>query len=267
MAMATLVTVLIVSLLGSVHCVGMCGPLVAVAVGDSSVRSHRRRLLLQVAYHGCRLPTYTLVGVACGLVGSSIDWGGSLVGIQRMAALLVGAVMVLVGLLGILRYVGVRLPAWPGSQLIQRWVVRGQKTAMQMRPLPRAAVMGSLTALLPCGWLYVFAIAAAGTGSPVWGGAIMATFWAGTVPILALLGISLQTLSATLGRRIPLAISVIVVLLGLFTIGGRLTIPASAFEPPPGMDLQADTLQQVKAIGHTEPPCCQCDEERQQHGG
>ncbi len=88
----------------------------------------------------------------------------------------------------------------------------------------------------------------------------MAAFWAGTVPVLALLGVSVQTLAITLGRRIPLAISLVIVLLGLYTIGGRLTISAAAFEPPAEIDLQADTQQQVEAIGQSEPPCCQHEE-------
>ena len=67
--MATLVTVLVVSLLGSLHCAGMCGPLVAVAVADRTVTSNGMRALLNVAYHGGRLVTYTLVGVICGIIG------------------------------------------------------------------------------------------------------------------------------------------------------------------------------------------------------
>ncbi len=125
-----------------------------------------------------------------------------------------------------------------------------------MRPLPRAGAIGLLTALLPCGWLYVFAIVAAGTGSAALGAAVMAVFWVGTVPLLALFGISVQTLVATLGRRVPLAISAIVILLGMYTLTGRLTISAAAFEPSNAVDVQASIQQQVETIAEQEPPCC-----------
>ncbi len=259
--MATMVTVLVASLLGSLHCAGMCGPLVAVAVGDTSVTTNGLRAMLHVAYHGGRLVTYSLVGAVCGLIGASIDWGGSVVGVQRLAAFLLGGTMVAVGLLGLMRYSGVRLPRLPHGGRVQKWVVSGQRIAFGMRPLPRALAIGLLTAFLPCGWLYMFAIVAASTSSAISGAAVMAVFWLGSVPVLTLLGISVQTLAGTVGKRVPLLISLVIVLLGIYTIGGRLTIPATAFEPPMQIDAGASTLQQVEAIGQSAPPCCRHESE------
>jgi sulfite exporter TauE/SafE len=255
--MATLSAVFVVSLLGSLHCVGMCGPLVAVAMGNSQVLSHGTRALLHVGYHGGRLVMYTAIGMACGLLGAGLDWGGSLVGLQRTAALLVGGTMVLIGTIGVLRYVGVRFPKSRSAGFVQRWVVRGQRAAMKLRPLPRATVIGLLTAFLPCGWLYMFAVVATSTSSVLMGGAVMAAFWLGSVPLLSVVGVGVQTLAGTIGRRIPLITSVLVVFLGLLTIGGRLTIPATAFEPTLPGSAGSDTLQQVEAAGKTTPPCCQ----------
>jgi sulfite exporter TauE/SafE len=254
--MATLGAVFVVSLLGSLHCVGMCGPLVAVAMGDSQVRSHATRAALHFGYHGGRFVMYTAIGMLCGLLGAGLDWGGSLVGLQRAAALLVGGTMVLIGTIGVLRYSGVRFPKSRSAGLVQRWVVRGQRTAMHMKPLPRATVIGLLTAFLPCGWLYLFAVVATSTSSVFMGGAVMAAFWLGSVPLLSVVGISVQTLAGTVGRRVPLLTSLIVVLLGVFTIGGRLTIPATAFEPTLQHEAGSDTLLQVEAAGQTTPPCC-----------
>ncbi|MHB8972247.1 MAG: sulfite exporter TauE/SafE family protein [Pirellulaceae bacterium] len=252
--MTTLGTVVLVSLLGSLHCAGMCGPLVAVAVGDSRVRTHAARGLLQGAYHGGRLLTYTAVGSVCGLLGAGLNWGGSLVGLQRTAALLVGGVMVAAEVVGVLRYSGARLPRFGASTFIQRWVVLGQRVALRMRPLPRAAVIGLLTAFLSCGWLYMFAVVAASTGSPFGGGAVMASFWLGSVPILGLLGISVQAFAGTFGKRVPLATSLLVIFLGLYTIFGRLAIPAAAFEATVPSRIAPTTLEQVEAAGHLEPP-------------
>ena len=72
------------------------------------------------------------------------------------------------GVAAVLRALGVRLPQVPLPGLIQRLVLTGQRAAFALRPLPRALCIGLLTAFLPCGWLYLFASYAAGTGSPLW---------------------------------------------------------------------------------------------------
>ena len=87
-----------------------------------------------------------------------------------------------------LRTVGARLPQLPLPGLIQRAILAGQRADFALTPLPRALCVGLLTAFLPCGWLYLFASYAAGTGSPFWGAAFMAAFWLGSVPALVLAG-------------------------------------------------------------------------------
>jgi hypothetical protein len=255
--MATLATVLLFSLSGSLHCAGMCGPLVAFAVGTPESHSNAVRAVLQVAYHGGRLVTYSLVGAICGVLGAAIDLGGSLLGLQRIAAVLAGMMMIVVGVLAVLRYRGVSLPHIGLPAFLQRLVVLGQRTAVGLRPLPRALVMGLLTALLPCGWLYWFAIIAAGAGSAAWGAAVMVAFWAGTVPVLVSLGVGVQALTGVLGRRLPLATALILVVLGLYTVGGRLLLPAGAFERLAGSLQGRDAQQQLEAVERSKPPCCQ----------
>jgi sulfite exporter TauE/SafE len=164
--------------------------------------------------------------------------------------------MILVGIFAVLRYGGVRFPEMPGPQRLTRLIVAGQRAAMGMRPFRRSLAIGLLSAFLPCGWLYMFAITAAGSGSALWGAAILVAFWLGTVPVLASLGITVQALAGTLGRRVPLATAVMVILLGIYMLAGQITIRASAFEKPlPGSE-SLDTEQKVERIGDTVPPCC-----------
>jgi len=78
----------------------------------------------------------------------------------------------------------------------------------------------------------------------------------GTVPVLASLGIGIQALAGTLGRREPLATAEMVILLGVYMLAGQLKIRAGAFEEPlPGSE-NLNTRQQVEQIGETVPPCC-----------
>jgi hypothetical protein len=117
--------------------------------------------------------------------------------------------------------------------------------------------IGLLTALLPCGWLYAFAIVAAGAGSASWGAAMMGAFWMGTVPILVSLGVGVQALAGALGRRLPLATALILVAVGLYTVADRLLVPAGAFEPLAESLQGGETQQQLEAVGRAKPPCCQ----------
>jgi sulfite exporter TauE/SafE len=181
--------------------------------------------------------------------------------VQRAAALVVGCVMVAVGIVGILRYAGVRWSPLRAGAVVRKWVIAGQRAALGMQALPRAALVGLLTVFLPCGWLYLFAIAAAGTGSPWWGAAVMGAFWLGTVPVLSLVGVSVQTLTGVVGQRLPLVTSLVIIVLGLYTAYGRLTIPAEAFERRTVDQNAATAEERVESALQQEPPCC-CHESK-----
>jgi hypothetical protein len=254
--MDLLIAVLVASLIGSLHCAGMCGPLVAFAVGDTQRQSWSTRITLHAAYHGGRLFTYALLGAACGLVGAAVNLGAARLGVYRAAGLLAGAMMIAVGLAAVLRYGGVRLPQFPVPGWMRRPIVAGQRMAFALRPLSRALTIGLLTALLPCGWLYLFALVAAGSGSPLRGLAVMVAFWSGTVPILLALGIGVQTLAGTLGRRLPLFSAVVIMLLGVSTLVLRMRLSVEAFQPPAGWLSAPNAIKQVEAASHTVPPCC-----------
>jgi hypothetical protein len=83
----------------------------------------------------------------------------------------------------------------------------------------------------------------------------MAAFWLGTVPILAALGVGVQTLAGALGRRVPLVTALAIVALGLYTVAGRLSIPVESLQPAAAAT-DGDTLDQIEAIGREKPPCC-----------
>ncbi len=127
---------------------------------------------------------------------------------------------------------GVRLGMPRASSRLHRAVAALLRGVREQRPEVRAAVTGLATALLPCGWLYVFVAAAGGSGSPVRGAALMLLFWTGTLPVMLALGAGLQRLGTSLRLRLPLVAATVVVVLGLFTIAGRLRMsgdaPASA---------------------------------------
>ena len=92
----------------------------------------------------------------------------------------------------------------------------------------------------------------------------MAAFWLGTVPVLSLVGISVQTLTGVVGQRLPLVTSLVIIVLGLYTAYGRLTIPAEAFERRTVDSTVVKTVgpgaatveARVESALQQEPPCC-----------
>jgi len=221
---ALLLTVFIASVVGSLHCIGMCGPFVAFYSGaDSS--GGARRLLSHAAYSGGRLCTYAVLGIAAGAVGAAVDVAGSLAGLQRIAAFGAGITMILWGVLALLQVRGFRIFKHPaGGGRVALAFRRGFSLVGDKPPIVRAGMVGLLSGFLPCGWLWAFVVTAAGTGSALTGAAVMAAFWAGTVPALLAVGLGAQLVSAPLRRHAPAITAVLLVCLGLYAILGR---PAS----------------------------------------
>ena len=218
---ALLATVLVASLVGSLHCVGMCGPFVAFYAGGDASRG-ARRLVSHATYSAGRLVAYVTLGLAAGEIGAALDLAGSLAGFQRVAGVAAGAIMIGWGVLALLRLRGVRvLPAQARSAA---WLQRAFRLVADRPPVLRAASVGLLSGLLPCGWLWAFLVTAAGTGSTLGGAAVMAAFWLGTVPALVAVGLGAQLLAAPLRRHLPAVTAVLLVALGVFAIVSR---PAS----------------------------------------
>jgi len=253
---ALLATVLIASLFGSLHCAGMCGVFVAFAVGSEP--GTRPKLALSAAYHGGRLITYTLLGAACGAMGAALDWGGGMLGLSRAAAILAGLTMIGFGVVTLLRLRGVRFALLKPPAALSHLVAAGQRVALGFRPMPRALTIGLLTTLLPCGWLWAFAVTAAGTASAAWGAATMAAFWLGTVPVLAALGLGVQQLTGRLGERLPAITAAALVAVGLFTVVNRVMIDTSAMASiTPAVQTHADGHVEDQS---NEAHCPVCDQ-------
>ncbi len=230
-----LATVFLASLVGSLHCVGMCGPFVAFYSGSDG-SAGTRRMLSHAAYSGGRLVTYVLFGLAAGAIGAALDVAGSLAGFQRVAAVLAGATMVLWGVLALLQIRGVRIfKHGSGNGRLARLFRRGFSLVSDKPPLVRASVVGLLSGFLPCGWLWAFVVTAAGTGSALAGAAVMTAFWAGTVPALLAVGFGTQLLSAPLRRHVPAVTAALLVALGLFAILGRPASVTAAIHKHQGM--------------------------------
>lgn len=222
---AWLVPVMAAGALGSLHCVGMCGGLIAVA-GEGSCGT-RQRLSVQLVYQTGRLVSYLALGTAAGALGQALDLAGRAAGIGRVAAIVTGATMALWGLWAMLEAVGAtrrlrQIRLLPRSALVWLGGLRSRP------PLLRAAVLGGASALLPCGFLYGFALAAAATGTIPRAAAVMAALWLGNLPALLGFGFLLSGALVSLRRHLPLLSAATLFGLGVFTLSERINLPAFA---------------------------------------
>lgn len=241
---ASLAAVLLASLAGSPHCAGMCGVFVAMACGANRDAGRSAHVRTQLAYHGGRLVGYATLGAIAGALGGAINLGADAAGLQHAAAILAAATMLVVGSAWLLAETGLRLPRVPTPRLIRSAFRAGISRADRFGATGRALTIGLLTALLPCGWLWAFAIIAAGTASPIWGAAVMATFWVGTVPILAGLGLGIGALRARLGPRARALAAVVMIAIATATVvrvyradlsglGARTAAQPASLQSPP----------------------------------
>lgn len=209
--------VLAASLLGSPHCAGMCGGFVCFYSGQGDGSRWHSHL----AYHGGRLLSYLGLGLGAGLFGAGLDRIGAAAGWTRPAALAAGTLMIVWGGVTLLRARGIRIPL-PRRAARERVSRRLFERLLGRPPVIRALLLGLLTTLLPCGWLYAFVATAAGTGSAPAAMLVMGAFWLGTVPLLAGLGLASQRAFGPLRRHLPAVTAAALMIIGLLTMTGRL---------------------------------------------
>ncbi|MEW6756060.1 MAG: sulfite exporter TauE/SafE family protein [Candidatus Latescibacterota bacterium] len=195
------------------HCTGMCTPLV-LFVGRRFGGPEGRRaqaIGVQMLYSAGRLVTYAALGVAAGALGSAVELAGAVVGLQRGASVVAGAVLASyagASLLGVSSGLA-RTGGPPFGRVAHR---------LQDRTPASPFVLGLLLGLLPCGLVYSALIAAAALGDPVRGAAGLALFGLGTMP--ALLGIGLADELLVRHRRLVNRLSQVLLLgMGAWFVG------------------------------------------------
>ncbi len=227
MAAELLLTVAGMSLVGSLHCAGMCGPIVAFYSGSDETKG-AKRWQAHVAYHAGRGVAYASLGAVAGAIGAAVDLAGSAAGLGHIAVVVAGVVMVLWGVALLFAAGGWNVPHLGMPEGIQGRTVEMLRRLREKPPVARALLIGLATALMPCGWLYGFAVLAAGTGAVFSGALVMIAFWAGTVPVLLGIGMSVQAVVGRLRRHVPVVAAIFLIIVGMYAVLGRLNIPSFA---------------------------------------
>ncbi len=195
--MIELPLLLMTGVLGSSHCLGMCGPF-ALTIG-SGAPSWRANLLRQLVYSVGRIFTYAFLGAVAGYAASRLPTGSlGIVNIASLLAIVAGLLMLYegmraAGLFGRRRLGPAQGPCLGGTFLA---------TFLSTPNLGGYLLAGVFTGFLPCGLLYAVLALAASTRDVWWGALAMAVFGLGTVPIMVLTGGAASLISLAFRRRV-----------------------------------------------------------------
>jgi uncharacterized protein len=218
-------------LLGSAHCVGMCGGF-ALIVGTPA-RRLRANVVRQLAYSAGRIFTYATLGAFVGYGGLRLADGlGGLVNVQAGLCIVAGLLLVVQGLVSagvIVRVRRVVQLAWAGGTSGVQIVPEADAgfgclmgglvgTFLRDRRLSSVFLAGVFTGLLPCGLVYAYLALAATAGDLFVGLATMTAFGLGTVPLMVLAGSGSTLVSLASRRRLLQLAAWCVVLTGLVSI-------------------------------------------------
>lgn len=208
-------------LLGSVHCVGMCGGF-ALTVGAPAERAVGTTT--RVLYFTGKTLTYAVLGGAVGGMGAGV--GGTFQAAQGVLGLAAGVFMLAVGLSlsRLIRTVDLTVPLTrlPGFRRAVRYLIRRRGPAATL-------AVGLLNGLLPCGLVYGMLGRAAVAESAAGGALTMAVFGLATVPALALLMTTGELLRGSWRPHLDRASGAIVLLLGVVTIWRALPVLGLSF--------------------------------------
>lgn len=231
-------TAFLIGLAGSLHCIGMCGP---IAVAISPGRGSRpNKIFGLVLYNLGRSVTYGVIGLAAGLVGRTIH----VVGYQQGVSIALGVLLLLAILLpsrfGAL-ITGTRIHARLTVLLGRAWNrLMGENSARSL------LVIGLLNGFLPCGLVYVALAGAITTGGGIAGSLFMIMFGLGTLSVMLAVSLAGRLLGVGFRNKLRHLVPVAGAMLAVLFIlrGMSLGIP------------YVSPKEQITETGQTTMDCC-----------
>lgn len=205
-----LYSALILGILGSFHCIGMCGP---IAFMLPVSRDNKVKKFLQIfLYHFGRLLSYSLIGLAFGLLGKSLN----LFGLQQQLSIGIGILMITVILVPTKQF-----QKFNFSQPIYRLIGKVKSSlgaALKKKTPDTFFTIGFLNGFLPCGLVYMAVFGSIAAGGLLQGGLYMLLFGIGTIPLMTSAVYFSSLLSGRMRNKVQKLIPAFVVIIGLLFI-------------------------------------------------
>jgi len=213
-----------IGLLGSAHCLGMCGPLVTTYADRLAGRRNAltfREIRQHALFNLGRTASYGVIGGLLGGLGALVVDAGAVAsvarGVRGVTGIAVGVAIVAVGLGYALRGTNPLARFESAGPLAGAYDLIGDRVDEWVRG-PKIALLGGLHGLLPCPLLYPAFLYAFARGDPVAGASALLALGLGTIPTLFLYGTAFGAASARTRARVHRALGVAFVALGYVPI-------------------------------------------------
>ena len=215
MSVALLISSLLLGLASSLHCVGMCGPLI-MSMPVQHLPEGKKTVGI-LFYQWGRIGTYVVLGLIAGLLG----WRIYAAGFQQLFSIILGAIVLLM-LSG-----SFFLSKLHGSNWLNKSVTRMMFWAIKQQSPIGMFLMGAANGLLPCGMVYMALAGAMASGSIAGAAFYMFSFGIGTLPSLLGLAFWGIKLSWQTRQHMQKAVPYVVAMTGILLIirGLNLNIP------------------------------------------
>src|SRR5690606_16361531 len=219
----------ILGLLGSFHCVGMCGPIAFMLPVD---RQNSTKKVFQIfTYHFGRILAYSIIGLFFGLVGKSLY----IFGLQQQLSIGIGILMIIVVLIPT-RIFNKYNFSKPIYKLISK-VKTGLGQAFKRETADTFLTIGFLNGFLPCGLVYMAVFASLAMDGALKGSLYMALFGMGTIPLMTSAIYLGKFLNSKVKQRIQKAVPVFVVIIGILFILRGMGLGIPYISPAPVVEM------------------------------
>ncbi len=222
----------LMGLLGSVHCIGMCGPLVLALPMAQKTNLEKWGVLF--LYHFGKISSYSMLGVLFGLFGSQLP----LFGVQENISIFIGILMLI--------YVGYVFVLKPKQKLgflqfnlLYSSITKQLGMLFKLNNKLAFYLIGFLNGLLPCGMVYLALTSALATQNIFYGGWLMAFFGLGTLPALIMVAIGGQYFGTKFRQQLQSLLPVFIFSMGVLLILRGLNLGIPYLSPTTGMGTNA----------------------------
>ena len=225
---------IIFGLLGSFHCVGMCGPIAFMLPVDRN--NSFKKVTQIISYHIGRLFAYSLIGLFFGLVGKSLY----IFSLQQQLSIIIGILMIVVVLIPSQTFNKYNFSK-PIYKIISK-VKSGLGKALKKKTADTFLTIGFLNGFLPCGLVYMAVFASLAMQSAFQSSLYMVLFGFGTIPLMTSAIYLGKFLNTKIKQRIQKAIPVFVVIIGLLFILRGLGLGIPYLSPAPIIESASNTI-------------------------
>lgn len=235
----TLVSAFLVGLLGSMHCLGMCGGIVgALTLGlhDDIRRSPIRLFPYLAAYNLGRITAYAIAGAVLGAVSAQVLHFVPPAPARLIVKLITGGFMIALGLYLAGWWPGLVALERLGGRLWKRVEPFGRRFLPVNHPL-KALALGLVWGWLPCGLVYSALAWSLASGDAMRGATLMLAFGLGTLPMLLAMGATARWLGLVVRRPwVRRGAGILILLFGVYTLlapGSHMRHGGSHVDPAP----------------------------------